>query len=236
MGNRKSLTTVVAIAGSAALVFILVFGTIRMGRCARSDTESAVRSVGLLYLDEPAGRREQVVEEYMQEKIAVIGNALALMTEEDLSDAEHLRAYQARIKRLFMLRKFAFVDENGLIHTSQGTLDDIDRYRFDYRSMEGPEISLKDAESDGMEVIIGACRRDWTRTCRSRRCCSKRWKTSSGRDGAEDAVPFRADRNTPVVPSPVRGRGKPFFPPAGPRGDKPNGTGWGKIIKVCYFH
>jgi len=39
-----------------------------MGAHARQDTEEAVRSVSLLYLDELAGRREQVVEDNLQEK------------------------------------------------------------------------------------------------------------------------------------------------------------------------
>ena len=53
-----------------------------MGSNARNDTESAVRSVSLLYLDELAGRREQVVSANMQEKINVIHTALDLMTGE----------------------------------------------------------------------------------------------------------------------------------------------------------
>ena len=39
------------------------------GRFFETDTESAVHSVSLLYLDELAGRREQVVAGNMQEKI-----------------------------------------------------------------------------------------------------------------------------------------------------------------------
>ena len=72
-----------------------------MGNTARNDTESAVRSVSLLYLDELAGRREQVVSANMQEKINVINTALEMITEDDLSDDAHLQAYQARIKQLF---------------------------------------------------------------------------------------------------------------------------------------
>ena len=40
--------------------------------CWNTRTESAVRSVSLLYLDELAGRREQVVSANMQQKINVI--------------------------------------------------------------------------------------------------------------------------------------------------------------------
>ena len=110
-----------AFIGGVVLAFILVFGTFWMGRSAARDTASAVRSVSLLYLDELAGRREQVVAGNMRGKTDVIQTALDLMTADDLSDMAHLQAYQAKMKRLFKLEKFAFVDEDGLIYTSLGT-------------------------------------------------------------------------------------------------------------------
>ena len=128
MENRKSRTTLIAAIGGIALVAILVFGTLWVGHRAKMDTESAVRSVSLLYLDELAGRREQVVAVNLQDKIDVINTALELMTEDDLSDLEHLQAYQAKMKRLFVLEKFAFVDTDGLIYTSQGYQTDIEQY------------------------------------------------------------------------------------------------------------
>ena len=92
MTSRQKGITLASAIGSVILVFILVFGTMWMGSNARNDTESAVRSVSLLYLDELAGRREQVVSANMQEKINVIHTALDLMTGEDLSDGAHLQA------------------------------------------------------------------------------------------------------------------------------------------------
>ena len=114
-------------AGTLAVILILVFGTIWTGNMAKKDSEAAVRSVSLLYLDELAGRREQVVAGNMQGKIDVIETALELMSEDDLSDLEHLQKYQAKMKRLFVLEKFAFVDTEGLIYTSLGMQYDIDQ-------------------------------------------------------------------------------------------------------------
>ena len=154
MDSRKNTTTAIAIAGSIALVLVLVIGTIWSSHRARLDTESAVRSVSLLYLDELAGRREQVVAGNMQEKINVINTALELMTEDDLSDLDHLHAYQTKMKRLFGLEKFAFVDSDGLIYTALGMQTDIDQYQFDYRTLDKPEISIKNLESKDKKVII----------------------------------------------------------------------------------
>ncbi len=154
MGNRKNNTTLITVIGGIVLALILIVGTIWTGNSARRDTESAVRSVSLLYLDELAGRREQVVAANMQEKTNVIETALELMSEDDLRDMEHLQAYQARMKRLFRLEKFAFVDEDGLIYTSLGTQNDIEQYSFDRMSLSGPEISIKNPESEDKKVII----------------------------------------------------------------------------------
>jgi signal transduction histidine kinase/DNA-binding response OmpR family regulator len=154
MENRKKRITLVSIIGGLILLLIIFLGTIWTGRSAKSDTESAVRSVSLLYLDELAGRREQVVAENMREKVNVIETALDLMTEEDLSDNAHLQAYQVRIKRLFNLERFAFVGADDLIYTSNGPQEEIDQYQFDYHMLQGPEILVENLESADKKVII----------------------------------------------------------------------------------
>ena len=95
--KTRSNTTRVAIIGSLVLAVVLIVSTFWMGQSSRRDTEKAVRSVSLLYLDELAGRREQVVEDNLQYKIETIRVAINLLTEEDLSDKAHLEAYQARM-------------------------------------------------------------------------------------------------------------------------------------------
>ena len=101
--SRKNHTATIAIIGTIALAIILVLGTIWMGSSARHDTEEAVRSVSLLYLDELAGRREQVVADNLQQRIDTIRVAIDLMTEDDLNSKEHLEAYQQRMKQLYHL-------------------------------------------------------------------------------------------------------------------------------------
>ena len=115
MTNKRGSLATIAVIGAILIALILVLGTIWMGKSAKEGTETAVHSVSLLYLDELAGRRAQVVENNLQYNIDVIRVAVSLMTEEDLNDVEHLQAYQARMKQLFHLDKFAFVDRNGLI-------------------------------------------------------------------------------------------------------------------------
>ena len=152
--TKQSGMTKLAVIGGVIVSVILVLGTFLMGRSAHRDTEQAVRTVSLLYLDELAGRREQVVADSLADNIELIEIAISLMTKEDLSDAEHLQAYQNRMKRMFNLERFAFVDTNGLIYTAQGIMTDIDKYQFDYKTISEPEISVKNEESTDKKVVI----------------------------------------------------------------------------------
>ena len=152
--KRNNNMVTVGLIGGVILAFILVAGTIWMGQSAKRDTEAAVHSVSLLYLDELAGRREQVVSANLQHRIDDMRTAIDLMTEEDLSDLVHLQAYQARMKKLYTLEKFAFVDTDGRIYTSLGMQDNIDEYQIDYQTISKPEISIFNLSSPDKKVII----------------------------------------------------------------------------------
>ena len=152
--NIRKNTTITAIVGGIIVTLLLVGGTIWMGENAGKDTREAVRSVSLLYLDELAGRREQVVEDNLHDKIHTIEVAIELMSADDLSDKQHFEAYQTRMKRLYNLERFAFVDTDGLIYTSTGTEDNIQDYAFDHKTLSSPEISVFDPGSSDRRVII----------------------------------------------------------------------------------
>ncbi len=151
--GRKRNTLIMSI-GVCVVMAIMIIGTLWNGQSARQDTQEAVNTVSHLYLNELTGRREQVVADNLKKRIRDIRTALELVGEDDLQDKEHLQAYQAEIKKLYSLEKFAFVDENGLIYTSLGTRSDIDQYQFDYHSIQGPEISIKNLNQADKTVII----------------------------------------------------------------------------------
>ena len=112
VGQKKTLS--IAVAGIALVIAIIVLGTIWTGRRAQKDTEEVAHSVSQMYLDELAGRREQVVEDNLQKNIDTIDITLGMINHEDLSDLDHMRNYQRNIKKLFSLERFAFVDEDGI--------------------------------------------------------------------------------------------------------------------------
>ncbi len=147
-------TVTIAVIGAIIIILLFVTGAIWMGKEAKKDTEKAVRSVSLLYLDELAGRREQVVESNLKNRIQDIRIAIDLMDPSDLSDKSHLEAYQSRMKALYHLERFAFVDRDGLIYTSTGTQTNIEEFHFDYKTISEPEISILNLESMDKKVII----------------------------------------------------------------------------------
>ena len=159
--RRRTRNMLAAVVGIVILAVILIGGTVWTGRSAHRDATEAAHSVSLLYLDELAGRREQVVEDNLKDNIRVIQIALGLLKDEDLSDLEHMRAYQREIKQLFSLERFAFVDEEGLVYTADdGVRDEMDQYAFDQRTLAGPEISLKNETGAEKKVVIAVPTRD----------------------------------------------------------------------------
>ncbi len=150
----KNNTVRLTVAGGIIIAVILVFSTALAGSSARKSTDDAVRLISDFYLQELSGRREQVVASNLKNCITSMNTAISLMDQSVLSDMEHLQAFQARMKKLYVLEKFAFVDEKGLIYTSLGTQTNIGEYAFDYRTISGPEISIKDLHSPNKKVII----------------------------------------------------------------------------------
>ncbi len=152
--GKNNFVMYAAVMGIVIIVIVLVIGTFWTGRRAGEDTEEAVRNVSLFYLDELAGRREQVLNSRMKDYFNDMGIALGMMEKEDLESMEALQAYQAKMKQLYSLERFAFVDEDGLIYTSTGTRRDIDQYDFDHKTITGPHISVKYHEDGAKKVVF----------------------------------------------------------------------------------
>ncbi len=152
--EKRSGVLQAAIVGSLVVAAILIVGTVLTGRNASRDAEKAVRSVSLLYLDELAGRREQVIASMLEDYISDVDVGVGLLDKNDLSSVENLQAFQSRMKQLYSLEKFAFVDENGVIYTSRGTRNDIDQYDFDYLNLSDPVVTIRDSGNNNNKIII----------------------------------------------------------------------------------
>ncbi len=145
--KKDNKTLSIAVIGCALIAAILILGTIALGNKAGDDTGAAVRNVSLLYLGELAERREQVVSGVLDDYIRDLDTALGLITDDDLASIDSLQAYQLKMKQLYDLDKFAFIDSNGIIYTSRGTRSDVEQYDINYADLSEPEISIKNPES-----------------------------------------------------------------------------------------
>jgi HPt (histidine-containing phosphotransfer) domain-containing protein len=154
MDKKSNPILSTTIIGTLIVAIILTVGTFTLGNIATKDTQEAVRNVSLLYLSELAGRREQVVSAILDDYIRDLDTALGLIDKDDLSSFENLKIYQLRMKQLYDLDKFAFVDTNGVIYTFRGTRNDIEEYQFNYQSISDPVITIKNLNSKEKKVII----------------------------------------------------------------------------------
>ncbi|MCR5486564.1 MAG: response regulator [Lachnospiraceae bacterium] len=153
--NEHKISAIsIAVLGCFIIAVILIFGTLGLGRIADKDTKEAIRNVSLLYLSELAGRREQVVSSILDDYIRDLDVAVGMLSEKDLSSTKNLQDYQIRMKQLYDLDKFAFIDTTGVIYTSMGTRNDIDQYAIDYQNLTEPEISIKNLHSSDKKVVV----------------------------------------------------------------------------------
>jgi len=133
--------------GNIVLAFALILGFIFLGY-------SAVQNISSMFMEELAGRREQFVESKLTDYVNSLNFAVNHITPEDLASEESFQSYQFRLKHVYGLERFAFVDSRGVIYTSNGTRDDIDLYAFDYKTLSKPEISLKKVEGEHKTIIV----------------------------------------------------------------------------------
>ncbi|MBR4328872.1 MAG: hypothetical protein IKP71_03395, partial [Candidatus Riflebacteria bacterium] len=152
--NKKGGIGVFAFLGAASVILILFYGTFWNSKRANVDTEKAVNSVSLLYLEELAGRRAQVVSSSLNYYLEKIHTAISLLESDDLMSVENLQRYQDRMKKLYSLEKFAFVDTEGVVYTSSGPQTDIEQYPFDYKTLKRDKILIKDVSKKDKKVII----------------------------------------------------------------------------------
>ena len=118
--------------GSAAfnviIAITLIVGFVFLGY-------SAVENISSMFMEELASRRAQFVESKLSDYVNSLKFAVNHLTPEDLSSEANFQSYQYRLKHVYGLERFAFVDSKGVVYTSNGTRDDINLYNFDYNKI-----------------------------------------------------------------------------------------------------
>ena len=157
MKNRDNSGKIrlVAFIGGIMTLIILVVGTVVTGYSATKNAGDAAQKVSQFYLTELVSRRGEVVINNLNDRKEDLKSALSIMNDEDLSDLDHFQAFQLRIKTLYTLEKFAFVDEDDTIYTSQGQQTNISEYQFDH-TLNDVQVSIFNLETTEKKVVIAS--------------------------------------------------------------------------------
>ena len=153
--NNTGRIKLAAIIGGVIALTILVVGTVIIGFSSTKRANQAANKVSDFYLTELVSRRGEVVIENLDNRKENLKIAMDLMTDDDLSDLDHFQGYQQRIKSLYKLEKFAFVDEEDTIYTSLGQQTNIGEYQFDHTLSE-TQISIFNLETSEKKVVIAS--------------------------------------------------------------------------------
>ena len=97
---------------------------------ARSAANRAASKVTEFYLKEFAGRRSHMVSAAIDEEFEHMRLALALVTSEDLSSQEALRAFLGKIETAYGTDQFALVDDEDVVYARYATYSGGSRYEF----------------------------------------------------------------------------------------------------------
>lgn len=155
MRNNSRKIRLAAIIGGVIALIVLLVGTVIIGFASTKRANEAAEKVSNFYLTELVSRRGEVVIQNLEDRKDNLSTALDLMSDEDLSDLDHFQEYQRRIKSLYKLEKFAFVDESDTIYTSQGQQTNISEYQFDHNLTE-TKISIFNLNTSEKKVVIAS--------------------------------------------------------------------------------
>lgn len=153
--NNNRRIRLLALIGGIITLVILVVGTVISGISATKNAETAAQNVSQFYLTELVSRRGEVVINNLNDRKENLETALSIMSDEDLSSLENFQEYQRRIKTLYTLEKFAFVDEADTIYTSQGQQSNISEYQFDH-TLTDVQVSIFNITSSEKKVVIAS--------------------------------------------------------------------------------
>ena len=140
--QQKRFILTFIVLGAAAVVAIIIGLTLWMSAGARSATDKAVDQVSRFYMRELADRRSQAVSGMINQRLAEMRRALQLITPEDLTSQETLRAAIGRVEALYGLDLYALADEDNVVYTDLSTYMGGSRYAFlSQDPMDDPVIS-----------------------------------------------------------------------------------------------
>lgn len=140
--------------GGIVITLILLITTIWVSSSARAGTNQAVNKVSEFYLEELAGRREQVVSWELKNNFAYLENALEIIEDSDLESQETLQNFLGKVKKLHGMDEFALADENGIVYMEHSAAPGIGKYPFLAEEVTDRVISTTILEGAKKQVVL----------------------------------------------------------------------------------
>ncbi len=127
--------------GAIIIVLLIAISTLWNVHSAQKQTQLVAESVSDFYVEEIANRRITIISDTLKQNFQYMHNALETITKEDLSSVNSLRHYLGRIRKLYGVEKFSFVDEEGLVYTAHSTSTGKSRYPFLAEGLSEPLVT-----------------------------------------------------------------------------------------------
>ncbi len=137
----KSKENKIALTGGILVLFLLITATVWNVHSAQRQTQLVADSVSNFYIEELANRRVAIISDALKHNFQYMQNALDLITGDDLASVSSLRSYLGRIRRLYGVEKFSFVDEDGLVYAAHSTSTGKSRYPFLAQGLYEPLVT-----------------------------------------------------------------------------------------------
>jgi len=116
--------------GGILVLLLIIVSTLWNVQSAQKQTQAVAESVSDFYVEELANRRVTIISDALKQNFQYMNNALDAITKDDLQSITSLRNYLGRIRRLYGVEKFSFVDQDGLVYTAHSTTTGKSRYPF----------------------------------------------------------------------------------------------------------
>lgn len=116
--------------GGIVVLLLVVASTIWNMESAKRQTHTVAENLSNFYMEELINRRVSIISDTLKLNYQYMNNALDSITKEDLRSTASLRNYLGRIRRLYGVEKFSFVDEDCLVYTAHSTSTGKSRYPF----------------------------------------------------------------------------------------------------------
>ena len=152
--TKLSKVRYIAVLGGILVILVLAVTTVWVTNSAGRGTADAVGRVSEFYVEELANRRVQFITDEIERNYHYIGNALQVITKDDLKDKKSLRKYLGKLRKLYGIETFSFVDENGIVYNEHSTVSGLSRYPFLQGKLEKPVLSTINLYGAEKQVIL----------------------------------------------------------------------------------